>query len=866
MRWLAVGAVVAMGCVETATVQCADGETRCPEGSVCVVTPFGAPDARETLCAPGDAFTACEGKSELGGCRFDASDTATSRCYLLEQGLVCLPSGCGNGFIDPSEVCDDRNQLANDGCSIDCGSDETCGNGVIDVVHAEQCDDGDSLSNDGCSSACGRERPRWAPRLAVGPNPRTAPTVTFDPRRGKIVLFGGSFDSTPGQTLILDDTAEWDDRGWTEGPTVIRPSGRASASSIYDDQRRTVLMFGGSVDSKLGDTWEWTGGGWNLLEPTISPTPRGDAGIAADTARDRVVLFGGARDGNKPTSDTWVWRDGQWSELIAVTHPPEDTKPMVTYDSARGVTVVCAAGRTWELGDTWIERGAAPGQPSTLVGGFDPIANRVVAVGELPSGQLRTWEWDGVAGRWDERPNGTPDATLLFAVLADPVRRRLLLVGAASSKARPIVQVWEPTGWRTLDPGQLGNPGADSNQRISAAATSAPTWGTALVFGGYDLVDIDPGPLEVLVEVAHGETWTYDGAAWVEMAPPGPPTPWPAARSRHALAFDERANVAVLFGGVDKDGARVGDTWTWDGSGWTRQLVAGPPARSDHAMAYNPVLGQTILFGGTDGVTLFNDTWSWDGVTWTQLATAIGLAPRAGASLAFDPVRSVLVLFGGATDRSLLGALVSYVDETWNFSGAWQRSSPAAAPIARGHASLAWDAKRARLVLVGGERAKDTGSAITTEWFSDAWEWDGNWRVVAVAGFRQRGRHVAFTAPDGAGIVVAAGYDVGSGDARYPMELLWLDDRGSAGETCVAHVDQDGDGKVGCDDPDCWAACTPLCSPGVTSCASAPACGDATCSPIETVNACSADCGAIPQTCGDLACDPGESCVGDCGP
>ncbi len=44
--------------------------------------------------------------------------------------------------------------VSGDGCSADCRSNETCGNGVIDTVTGEACDDGNTVSGDGCSSTC----------------------------------------------------------------------------------------------------------------------------------------------------------------------------------------------------------------------------------------------------------------------------------------------------------------------------------------------------------------------------------------------------------------------------------------------------------------------------------------------------------------------------------------------------------------------------------------------------------------------------------------------------------------------------------------------------------------------------------------
>ena len=44
--------------------------------------------------------------------------------------------GCGKGIVDSQlkEVCDDGNAVVGDGCSYECRSDETCGNGYVDPI------------------------------------------------------------------------------------------------------------------------------------------------------------------------------------------------------------------------------------------------------------------------------------------------------------------------------------------------------------------------------------------------------------------------------------------------------------------------------------------------------------------------------------------------------------------------------------------------------------------------------------------------------------------------------------------------------------------------------------------------------------
>ncbi len=100
-------------------------------------------------------------------------DGCSEDCAVVEDGFVCLVPGeacidaqvCGNGLLEGEEACDDGNARAGDGCAADCLEVEAgwlcprpdvpcvelpeCGNGAIEL--GEECDDGGVASGDGCS-------------------------------------------------------------------------------------------------------------------------------------------------------------------------------------------------------------------------------------------------------------------------------------------------------------------------------------------------------------------------------------------------------------------------------------------------------------------------------------------------------------------------------------------------------------------------------------------------------------------------------------------------------------------------------------------------------------------------------------------
>ena len=102
-----------------------------------------------------------------GSCLFD-TNTHLCEAFGLRCGsgwvcaanqAVCIPiGGCGNGIVSAEEVCDDGNVVDGDGCSADCRSTETCGNGIVDSKAGESCDDGNRTNGDGCSDNCTLER------------------------------------------------------------------------------------------------------------------------------------------------------------------------------------------------------------------------------------------------------------------------------------------------------------------------------------------------------------------------------------------------------------------------------------------------------------------------------------------------------------------------------------------------------------------------------------------------------------------------------------------------------------------------------------------------------------------------------------
>jgi hypothetical protein len=183
-----------------------------------------------------------------------------------------------------------------------------------------------------------------------------------------------------------------------------------------------------------------------------------------------------------------------------------------------------------------------------------------------------------------------------------------------------------------------------------------------VLFGGIDSSVVSGPPYNY-----SDETWTWDGSKWTKQSP----THTPPARCCFGMAYDAARGQAVIFGGASPTGFLT-DTWVWDGVDWT-QKADGPGPRLHTAMTYDDARQQVLLFGGGDGSpTPYGDTWVWDGATWTQKFPATTPGPRSNFRMTYDAARSQVVFFGGWNGSTP-------VDETWTWDGSlvtYSRAAP----------------------------------------------------------------------------------------------------------------------------------------------------------------------------------------------
>ncbi|HLQ39165.1 MAG TPA: hypothetical protein VK348_15250, partial [Planctomycetota bacterium] len=98
------------------------------------------------------------------------------------------------------------------------------------------------------------------------PSPFLHGPWVYDSERDRLVLAGG-YSEVNRFPIYFRDTLEWDGVGWLARPSTSFP-GRWGQQMAFDPRRRRIVMFGGlnqfriSLDTPpypLGDTWEYDG-------------------------------------------------------------------------------------------------------------------------------------------------------------------------------------------------------------------------------------------------------------------------------------------------------------------------------------------------------------------------------------------------------------------------------------------------------------------------------------------------------------------------------------------------------------------------------------------------------------------------------
>ena len=384
------------------------------------------------------------------------------------------------------------------------------------------------------------------------------------------------------------------------------------------------------------------------------------------------------------------------NRLVVIGHPSENTGPTCTFGPVVAAGAACykAANGQTELGiQGW--NGAY-----TLVQRTSAATNPVLALS--PDGTE-------IAAQLSGNPDGPLAVfgqTVTFAGAGTPLAwfddnhilvRKANQLGVYELNSQKLQPLSFGGAFGGSIPGDLDISGMpDGRGAAQVAYDSANHF--AVMFGG----DGPNGPL--------GDTWTWNGRRWT----PVPTDIAPSARQGGAFIYDPVRHVSVMFGGAGQGGwgDPLGETWTFDGSRWTRQLpTTSPSPRAFAAVTFDTKRGVVVLFGGYTGQTFLNDVWTWDGANWTQQASS--LPPMYPLGLAYRSADDSMLLVGQAA-----GAGIQAGVQTWTYAQqTWRPQTPAGAPSCIDHyGGSAEDVQKGALVFFGGYCPNST-----VVWNGSAW-------------------------------------------------------------------------------------------------------------------------------------------------
>ncbi len=276
--------------------------------------------------------------------------------------------------------------------------------------------------------------------LSTHPEAREGMMMTYDEVKNKVLLFGGSSQST-----IFDDTWEWDGENWTQLYPSRHPSARMGYAMTYADSGKILLFGGDSSDVLLNDTWEWDGENWTQLFPSQSPSPRKFTSMAINKSNHKIILFGGeATDEIK--GDTWEWNGTNWTERFPGNHPNNRSgHTMAYYSISNDLRLIGGDASGVYFYDSWVWvsdvwQNSAPFPYAlthhTMVAyegnTYEPLRSFIVW-GRTYGTQISNSTWSFTGGWTSLNVISSPEPRLNAAMAINPNHNGLIIFGGRSA-------------------------------------------------------------------------------------------------------------------------------------------------------------------------------------------------------------------------------------------------------------------------------------------------------------------------------------------------------------------------------------------------------------------------------------------------
>ncbi|MBL8723154.1 MAG: hypothetical protein JNK49_03870 [Planctomycetes bacterium] len=516
------------------------------------------------------------------------------------------------------------------------------------------------------------------------------------------------------------------------GSPDYRPAARAGGVLTYQEASGRPLLFGGRAGSNtLDDTWEQDRHAWIRRTPAVSPPSRWLHAMAADPRRGVVVLFGG-EGATSWLADTWEWNGENWRQVTTATTPPARAQHAMAYHGGTNPQVLLfgGLGPTGYQGQTWgfdgtdwqLRASSGPSPRIASAMAFPESAGRTFLVGGRDAATGATladvWIWNGTNWGTAAVTGNGPTGIAFHGLTWDRGRQRLALVGGMTGFAGSDVMYLGDVTPTSIRWTALPNPGAgtgvvDPPSRIRAGTCYDEAHARLVWFGG-QLLD-NGGNYGAVVNTVHDRTAT---SGWVLR----PVAQRPVGVIEAGLAYDASLGRTLLYGGGTQFAGISARTWSYDGATWQDHGNSAIGARMRHGLVHWRGF-TTILFGGETGSSnQHNDTLGWTGTDWVPLIVGNSPPPTSFVRMVYDSVRQRVVMHGGYVTRQGVYGQVS--TETWELRSlgfgafTWDLRTTIGTPPPLHQPAMAYDERRQRVVLFGGDYSWENAS-------NEHWEYEG---------------------------------------------------------------------------------------------------------------------------------------------
>ena len=359
----------------------------------------------------------------------------------------------------------------------------------------------------------------------------------------------------------------------------LRPPPRAEMMGVFDPKRRRLVIWGGDsgvpvcgsfAGHQVGvaDLWVYDAvcATFKQVQTAVSPPARARGMAIYDADRDQMVIFGGRY--RKASSGPYTVFNDVWAlDLETLTWKELQTtgaKPTARSTTAGGYN-------------------ALTGEMLVFGGNASDNGLQFISLDDTWALNLKTLQWRQV-----EIQGSKPSKRQFHTAVVDDKNNRMFVHGGGGANAWQgpflgdlwMVDLAKGT-WNQLHKGGLGAP----KGRIWSTLTYDPLNDRVLLFGGHDDGNVGNNNDTWAYDLSSGKWQTIIKAETVNKLPPKPcdfakdftlpNMAAPDRRSAHLAAFDRKRGEWIVFGGKTDCGL-IDDVWIFDLERyeWVSQLPA----------------------------------------------------------------------------------------------------------------------------------------------------------------------------------------------------------------------------------------------------------------------------------------------------